>query len=397
MKKLIFYIIVFTVLQSAAQSPDRSNYVPMPVPQWSAPLQHTGREHFSVAYDQSTQTETVTDNSYPATNSQFRSKPYIPPGAIESDNVIGQKNFNDLEQVSDPSAYPWCTTVKLFMTFPSKAQFVGSGVLINSQYVLTAGHCVYNQDNGGWATSIEVVPGYNSGNEPFGSANSTNLYSWNGWTNSHDYDWDMGYIKLDQAIGDQTGWLGFGYNNDDNFFSTSTFHNPGYPAESPHTGELMYYWYGIYDQVQTNRLYFNKYCYGGQSGSGSYFKDGSNDRYVYAELSHYNSINGTGHIRITQSKYNSIHNQIFGGNIGVHQTDNAPAFSIYPNPAKDQLTIEAPQKSAMDIFNIRGQLIKTFNNKGLITTIDLSDLPGGVYFLKVKTDNGLIIKRFIKE
>ena len=100
----------------------------------------------------------------------------------------------------------------------------------------------------------------------------------------------MGYIKLDKPIGALTGWFGYGYDNNHSLFTKNYFHNPGYPAESPYNGQLMYYWYGRYDSAKTHILYHKDRSYGGQSGSGSYYIDRSDSqnyqRYVYSVLSH---------------------------------------------------------------------------------------------------------------
>jgi len=45
-----------------------------------------------------------------------------------------------------------------------------SGAIIDEFHVLTCGHNVYLHDNGGWASSVEVIPGMDGSYEPFGSA-----------------------------------------------------------------------------------------------------------------------------------------------------------------------------------------------------------------------------------
>jgi parallel beta-helix repeat protein len=72
-------------------------------------------------------------------------------------------------------------------------------------------------------------------------------------------------------------------------------------------------------------------------------------------------------------------------------------MSIYPNPATNNITIEIPQKSEIEILNINGQIIKTIYNNNTKTTIDLENLSSGVYIIKAKTDRGIAMKKFIKE
>ena len=72
-------------------------------------------------------------------------------------------------------------------------------------------------------------------------------------------------------------------------------------------------------------------------------------------------------------------------------------FSIYPNPANDLVTIS--KNSAIDITSvivtdINGRIVKEINNDA--TTINVSDLNAGVYFLKINTAEGSGTTKLIK-
>ncbi|MEI7500848.1 MAG: metallophosphoesterase [Bacteroidota bacterium] len=82
---------------------------------------------------------------------------------------------------------------------------------------------------------------------------------------------------------------------------------------------------------------------------------------------------------------------------GVNELSNSFHLSVFPNPASDKITIGCNQKATMDILKIEGQIIRTINNAGMQTTIDLSDLSKGVYIIKAKTDAGIAIMKFIKQ
>lgn len=73
------------------------------------------------------------------------------------------------------------------------------------------------------------------------------------------------------------------------------------------------------------------------------------------------------------------------------------SFNIYPNPVSDKLYIETEANvEAISIYTVTGTLIYKevdFNNN----TIDVSEFNGGVYIMKLTTDNGEIVKRFIKK
>lgn len=74
-------------------------------------------------------------------------------------------------------------------------------------------------------------------------------------------------------------------------------------------------------------------------------------------------------------------------------------INVYPNPASNNLIIEITDynnQSKLEIFDIVGQTIySTILEKQKV--IDISNLPFGVYFIKVSSDNVNFVKRFIKQ
>ena len=74
-------------------------------------------------------------------------------------------------------------------------------------------------------------------------------------------------------------------------------------------------------------------------------------------------------------------------------------LNIYPNPVNDRLYIEAEvDVEEVAIFDIYGRVQKISAISYQPSVIDVSDLNGGVYFVKINTANGnTIVKRFIKE
>ena len=70
---------------------------------------------------------------------------------------------------------------------------------------------------------------------------------------------------------------------------------------------------------------------------------------------------------------------------------------IHPNPAKDIVNIDLPDSNIIfstEIFTITGQLVFKSKNKA---QLDISKLNSGIYILRISTENGLVIKRLVKE
>jgi DNA-binding beta-propeller fold protein YncE len=80
---------------------------------------------------------------------------------------------------------------------------------------------------------------------------------------------------------------------------------------------------------------------------------------------------------------------------------NAPAgLEIYPNPASSYLNVqinEGERNSTLSIYNTQGSLVKTVPVNSDSEEIDVSELPAGVYILKLHDERVPFIKQFIKE
>lgn len=75
-------------------------------------------------------------------------------------------------------------------------------------------------------------------------------------------------------------------------------------------------------------------------------------------------------------------------------------FSVYPNPAKQVLNLEAKATigvKSINIYNMLGQMVIAIPNAESVSGIDVSDLKIGTYFIKVNTDMGTGNTKFIKE
>ncbi|HYG51306.1 MAG TPA: T9SS type A sorting domain-containing protein, partial [Flavobacteriales bacterium] len=68
---------------------------------------------------------------------------------------------------------------------------------------------------------------------------------------------------------------------------------------------------------------------------------------------------------------------------GVDETENNFVFNIYPNPASNKVTIENNKHiGSIFLYDMLGNVIKETSLNDIRTEIDVSNLTGGVYFLK---------------
>ena len=80
--------------------------------------------------------------------------------------------------------------------------------------------------------------------------------------------------------------------------------------------------------------------------------------------------------------------------------ENNISLNIYPNPVNDRLYIEAEtvieEVVVYDVYG-RVQNLRNSETQKLRNSIDVSDLKSGIYFVKINTEKGNIVKRIIKD
>ncbi|MCH2229228.1 MAG: T9SS type A sorting domain-containing protein [Crocinitomicaceae bacterium] len=81
--------------------------------------------------------------------------------------------------------------------------------------------------------------------------------------------------------------------------------------------------------------------------------------------------------------------------VGIDDLSNIHKLTIYPNPAGNQLYIRTDEKiELITVVDVTGKTIKAITNND---SIDVSNLNGGIYFLQVKTNEGISSKKFLKK
>ncbi|MCL2289787.1 MAG: choice-of-anchor J domain-containing protein [Bacteroidetes bacterium] len=73
-------------------------------------------------------------------------------------------------------------------------------------------------------------------------------------------------------------------------------------------------------------------------------------------------------------------------------------FSIAPNPATNSITISADNNfHTIEIVSFLGQTVVAQPNAGNAATLDVSNLTNGVYFVRIISENGTSVKKFVKQ
>jgi hypothetical protein len=84
-------------------------------------------------------------------------------------------------------------------------------------------------------------------------------------------------------------------------------------------------------------------------------------------------------------------------NVGVNDFNGKTAgISFYPNPVGNIVNIKYPEKVNIDIRDVANRIVSRQSN---VSSIDLSDLPAGVYFAYVtdRSNNSLMVQKLVKK
>jgi V8-like Glu-specific endopeptidase len=284
------------------ETDDRSGYLPIvpPTPHiYDRPLDPT-----TIVYDMATGTETEVqyESSTVADELGIQStEPYA--GLLPSDvnpATVFPPDDRTVVPYSTTTTYPWRTVCKIYMKAADGSGWMGSAAMIGAgqdghgYWILTAAHCAYMHDHGGWVSSIEVIPGYDGAQSqqhqmtPYYHAWVTYMVTYTAWVDSADWNYDIAWCKLDRNLGDYTGWMGRltadpgwgGY--------TGIQNTAGYPGDLD-GGVRMYFDadYGTY--ATENKIWFLMDVMGGQSGSPVWHYDGTS-RYIIGNVAYHGDL-----------------------------------------------------------------------------------------------------------
>ncbi|NQX97778.1 MAG: T9SS type A sorting domain-containing protein, partial [Flavobacteriales bacterium] len=125
----------------------------------------------------------------------------------------------------------------------------------------------------------------------------------------------------------------------------------------------------------------------------SYFKTTTNPNLTCIEVDNvaYSTTNWT-NIDATAS-----FNTNCSSTVGVNEQADNLSLSIYPNPTANKLEIRNLKSpiTNISIIDVTGKTVKTII--GNVSTVNVSELTRGIYFIQIQTEKGMVNSKFIKE
>lgn len=140
--------------------------------------------------------------------------------------ISTNENSDDRTEVSNTHVFPYSAIAYLELDFLYET-YRGTGFLIADNILLTAGHCLYDEEKGGWVKSIVIKPGRKGFlSMPFGLAESKRVSVAALWKENKDSNYDWGMISTYHSFVGNPGH--FNISKVANF-STTNVEISGYP------------------------------------------------------------------------------------------------------------------------------------------------------------------------
>jgi hypothetical protein len=89
----------------------------------------------------------------------------------------------------------------------------------------------------------------------------------------------------------------------------------------------------------------------------------------------------------------------YNGKVSVKRDVENSDIQIYPNPFDDELSIQTigNREYSVELITITGNTIYQSKTEGNFHRINLRDLSSGIYFVRMKSDNIISVRKVIKQ
>ncbi|MEO1420451.1 MAG: trypsin-like serine protease [Pseudomonadota bacterium] len=196
-----------------------------------------------------------------------------------AEKVLG---VDDRARVEETELVPWRMICSLTV-HSSTDSYVGTGVLISPQAVLTAAHNLYAlQDLGGWARAVDVSPGRDGPDTPFRTQRAVRFSVLHRWLEAEDREADLGVIHLADPFDPHPGHFGVAALRRDTLLERA-INIAGYPHELERRqpngrlirplGRFLYHHRDAVQDVSETRIFYGVDTSGGNSGSPAWIQE----------------------------------------------------------------------------------------------------------------------------
>ena len=184
------------------------------------------------------------------------------------------------------------------------------------------------------------------------------------------------------------------YTYENTFFDIDQpFNDTSLRWKDPHEGRK------IYSEVSPNGQYLDTLVY--KAG----IRNGEEDEYYYGWIELYAVVGDdheTVYFYLARTCFCTIPNYpLKWGQTKLDAVDEngMKDFAIlHPNPANGLVTITGKDLKQAEVFNTHGQRVATTKGEGERLTVDISNLPAGIYFVNVTDGEGRkCVKKVVKE
>jgi hypothetical protein len=314
------------------------------------------------------------------------SRPSTPRGIALRLESLEERCVPSMTQITNPT-YPATAIVAVVSVFPDGQTIDGTGAMVDSDHVLTAGHLIYNPAYGGWATQIAVFAGATSSTSYLASAYATTARVEPAFYNTMNYDngnigeagagmGDIGLLTLSNNLNVGTSYFQLGYTDGANW-TGANLNTVGYPQPPSESFDMFSQYGPITGAVNAGHYEAGAYTYGtpypgpggyypgifefgyfdfsqsniqeepAQIGSPLFVYNGSSQpSVIYGVMSNYNSSTGYAE-QITKLVWEDINSWLDADNLGTTGVDPSQAD---PSLVRANLPTQTTVQATVDGF-----------------------------------------------